>query len=60
LEYVLWYFLWYFGSKGVVRENAITVKVNAALTGDLFPAFDCFGSGATDAAQWAQMPNYAV
>jgi hypothetical protein len=56
LEYVLWYF----GSKGVVRENAITVKINAALPGDWFPAFDRFGPGGTDAAQWAQMPNYAV
>ena len=44
-----------------MRENAITVKDNAALTGDRFPAFDRFGSGGTDAAQWAQMlPNYAV
>jgi hypothetical protein len=57
---MLWYFLWYFESKGVVRENAITVKVNAALTGDWFPAFDRFGPGGTDAAQWDQVPNYAV
>jgi hypothetical protein len=41
LEYVLWSF----GSKGVMRENAITVKDNAALTGDWFPACDRFGPG---------------
>jgi hypothetical protein len=39
LEYVISYF----GSKGVVRENTITVKDNAALTSDGFPAFDRFG-----------------
>ena len=49
---------WYFGSKGVIPLNSMTIKYDPILTDDWFPAFDRFGPNGTDAAEWGQIPNY--
>jgi hypothetical protein len=49
---------WYFGSKGVIPLNSMTIKDDSTLTDDWFPAFDRFGLNGTDAAEWGQIPNY--
>ena len=52
--------VWYFGSKGVVPLNSMSIKDSNHLKDQRFPAFDRFGPGGTDAARWGQLPNYPV
>jgi hypothetical protein len=48
---------WYFGNKGVVPLNSMTIKDDPVLTDDWFPTFDRFGPNGTDAATWGQLPK---
>ncbi len=48
---------WYFGSKGAILLNSMTIKCDPTLTNDWFLAFDRFGPNGTDAAEWRQIPN---
>ena len=49
---------WYFGSKGVVPLNSMTIKDNSLLTEDWFSTFDRLGPDGTQAAAWGHLPNY--
>jgi hypothetical protein len=48
---------WYFGSKGVVPVNSMTIKDHPLLTDDWFTTFDRFGPNGTDAPAWGQLPK---
>jgi hypothetical protein len=48
---------WYFGSKGVIPLNSITIKDDSLLTDDWFSTFDRFGPNGTDAPAWGQLPK---
>lgn len=48
---------WYFGSKGVIPLNSMTIKDDSLLTDDWFSTFDRFGPNGTDAAAWGQLPK---
>ena len=48
---------WYFGSKGVVPANSMTIKDHPILSDDWFSTFDRFGPNGTDAPAWGRLPN---
>lgn len=48
---------WYFGSKGVVPVNSMTIKDHPLLTDEWFSTFDRFGPNGMDATTWGQLPN---
>jgi hypothetical protein len=48
---------WYFGSKGIIPLNGMTVKDAPAIAEQWFGAFDRFGPRGTDAEAWGQLPN---
>jgi hypothetical protein len=49
---------WYFGSKGVVPLNTMTIKDHPLLTDDWLSTFDRFGPNGTAATRWGQLPNH--
>lgn len=48
---------WYFGSKGVVPVNSMTIRDHPVLADDWFSTFDRFGPNGTDAPTWGQLPH---
>lgn len=50
---------WYYGSKGVVPVNTMTIKNHPVLTYRWLSTFDRFGPNGTDAPTWGKLPNEA-
>jgi hypothetical protein len=50
---------WYFGSKGAIPLNSMTIKCEPSRRNDWYPPFDRVGPNGTDGAECGQIRNYS-